>query len=92
MVLRVDRGQEGESLCFEGGGWLVVVKSALQKGQTGGKLASNWCQEIFCRKEKQDGADCGQEGESLSLEGGGWLLVVKSALQIDYKRRSGRFC
>ena len=77
-MLRVDRGQEGESLCFEGGGWLVVVKSALQTG-------SNWCQEISCRKEKQDGADCGQEGESFSLEGGGdWLVVLKSTMHTDY--------
>ena len=61
----------------------MVVKSALQKG----KLASNWSQEILCREEKQDGAE-GGEGQRkgiYKLGGwGGWLLVLKSALQTNY--------
>ena len=68
-MLRVDTCQERKSFCLEGGGWLVVVKSALQKGQTGKQLVSG----DFIQKGKQNGADCGQEGESLSLEGGGMV-------------------
>ena len=54
----------------------MVVRSALQKG----KLASNWSQENLCRKEKQDGADRGQERESISLEGGGMVRGAEVCL------------
>ena len=75
-MLRVESCQEGESLCSEGGGIVGGGEVYPAKGQTGKQLRRFYAERksrMVLRVER------GQERKFISLEGGGWLVVVKSA-------------